>query len=205
MSVFYETHRVLGVIIDNNLEWQEHISKVCSKVSRNLFLLKKLKWYVNADNRRKFFFAHCMSHINYASSVWSNAADCHIKRLNSLHRRGAKLICDDVDLPTTKKLQKLKMLPLQEHLKSNIAILTFKTRKKLSPTYLDSFLLKPTTRYKSLRYRVPKGLVIYETSFSNAGSTVWNDLPTSLKLSNSLKSFKSLLLKHLVLNAYDNL
>ena len=93
-------HKVLGVTIDDNLLWPDHISKICKKVSRNLYLLKKLKMYVSSDHRKQFFFAHCMSHINYASTIWSEAAENHMKNLNSLHRRGAKLICDDIDIPT---------------------------------------------------------------------------------------------------------
>ena len=34
-------HRVLGVIIDDELKWQLHIEKMTHKLARSLFLLKK--------------------------------------------------------------------------------------------------------------------------------------------------------------------
>ena len=71
-------HRVLGVIIDEELKWQSHIDNVCKHVSKNLFLLSQLRHYVDSDARKIFFQAHLLSHINYASTVWSGASEVHL-------------------------------------------------------------------------------------------------------------------------------
>ena len=96
-------HRVLGVIIDEELKWQSHIDNVCKHVSKNLFLLNQLRHYVDSDALKIFFQAHLLSHINYASTVWSGASEVHLKKLNSPHRRAAKLILPDQSLSTTEK------------------------------------------------------------------------------------------------------
>ena len=48
-------HRVLGVIIDEELKWQSHIDNMCKHVSKNLFLLSQLRHYVDSDARKIFF------------------------------------------------------------------------------------------------------------------------------------------------------
>ena len=68
-------HKVLGVIIDEKLSWSSHVACICKRLSQNIFLLSKLRRYVDNDGLKLFFFAHCLSHINYASTVWCNAAD----------------------------------------------------------------------------------------------------------------------------------
>jgi len=73
-------HRVLGVIIDDELNWSSHITTVYKRVSSNLYLLNKLSFYVSIDSLKMFFHAHCLSHINYASTIWCNARDVHIKK-----------------------------------------------------------------------------------------------------------------------------
>ena len=62
-------HRVLGVIIDEELKWQSHIDNICKHLSKNIFLLSQLRHYVDSDARKIFFQAHLLSHINYASTV----------------------------------------------------------------------------------------------------------------------------------------
>ena len=94
-------HRVLGVIIDEELKWQSHIDNVCKHVSKKKILLSQLRHYVDSDARKIFFQAHLLSHINYASTVWSGASEVHLKKLNSLHRRAAKLILSDQSLSTS--------------------------------------------------------------------------------------------------------
>ena len=109
-------HRLLGVTIDNQLKWQAHINKVCKTVSRNLYLLSKLKQFVDSDARLLFYNAHIRSHIDYASTTWDGSSDVHMKRLNSLNRRAAKYILPDPSLNTDQKLEQLEILPLSKQI-----------------------------------------------------------------------------------------
>ena len=59
---------------------QPHIDNICKQVALNLFLLGQLRKYVDIDCRKLFFNAHLMAHINYASTVWSNASEVHLKK-----------------------------------------------------------------------------------------------------------------------------
>jgi len=70
-------HKVLGITIDEELKWQPHTDNICKQVARNLLLLGQLRKYVDIDCRKLFFNAHLMAHINYASTVWSNASEVH--------------------------------------------------------------------------------------------------------------------------------
>ena len=62
-------HRVLGVTIDTELKWQSHLNNVCKIVSKNVFLLSLLRYYVNVKARKLSYSAHILSHINYASTL----------------------------------------------------------------------------------------------------------------------------------------
>ena len=100
-------HRVLGVIID---EEQSHIDNICKHLSKNLFLLSQLRHYVDSDTRKIVFQAHLLSPINYASTVWGGASEIQLKKLNSLHRRAAKLILPDQSLSTSQNNNNKKQL-----------------------------------------------------------------------------------------------
>ena len=185
-------HEILGVIIDDEFTWQAHISSLTKKISSNLHLLRQLTHYVNSDARKMFFHAHCLSRINYASVIWSDAANFHLLKLHSLHRRAARLILPDPTITTQQKLIALDILPLSKQFEYNKALIIFKIRMKLAPTYLENLLQKATERYGSERLIPPYPRVdIYKTSFAFSGSTVWNDLPAFIKTIHTISKFKT--------------
>jgi hypothetical protein len=198
-----KTHRVLGVTIDDELKWQTHITNVCKTVARNVYLLGKLKFYVDSDARLMFFNAHVMSHINYASTVWSNAGDVHLKKLNSLHRRAAKSLVSNSYLSTDEKLISLNILPLNKQFELNTAVLVYKARNALVPAYVHNLLVNSDNRYASGKYILPRTRIdLYKTSFSFAGASIWNSLQLKARSCKTLSSFKSSVKKHFLLNSF---
>ena len=187
-----DSHRVLGVIIDNKFTWDSHISHICKIVARNTYLLKQLSFYVELEHLKKFFHAHCMSHINYASTVWAGADEVHMKPLNSIHRRAIKILCPTQTVQTDEKFKTLGILPLDKQHDYNTAIAVFKTRCGQYPQYLSSFLVKCTDRYGSQNYISPlTNMDLFKNSFSFSGPLIWNSLPSIAKSKNSLSTFKT--------------
>ena len=165
---------------------------ICKHLSKNLFLLSQLRHYVDSDARKIVFQAHLLSDINYASTVWSGASEVHLKKLNSLHRRAAKLILPDQSLSTTEKLNKLNILPLDKQLKFNRCVTMFKMQS------LSDFLHRAPARYGPNNYVLPRPRIDqFKTSFAFSGSSTWNTLPSRLKTFSSLCNFKRNLPKFL--------
>ena len=77
-------HRVLGVLLDDRFQWEAHTDGICKKLSQNLFLLSKLKHFVDVDTRKLFFNAHIRPRIDYVSTVWDNCSQVHFLKVNSL-------------------------------------------------------------------------------------------------------------------------
>ena len=193
-------HKVLGVIIDEELKWQSHINSITSKFSRSLFLLNKLTPYIDTDARKMFFYAHCLCHINYASVVWDSAASTHFKRLYSLFKRAMKIILPDPSLSTFEKQSQLDILPLQKMLHYNKCLLVYKVQNELAPEYLSQFLKPATNRYGSENYILPRTRIdLFKSSFAFSGASLWNSLPSNARSSNTLTGFKHVLYEHLMM------
>ena len=131
-------HKVLGVIIDEHIDWNAHLQKLCHKVSSSLFLLSKLRQYVDTQACRIFFHAHILSHINYGSTLWDNCSNVNLKRLNSLYRRASKIIITDKCLSTEEKMELLDIPPLKKQFKINKCVLMKKIVDGRAPNYLLS-------------------------------------------------------------------
>ena len=91
------------------------------KRKRNLRLLSQLKHFVDISTRKLFYHAHISPHLTYASTVWDGCIEILFQKLNSVHRRAAKLMMPDLSLITDAKLQHLGLLPLREKLVFNKA------------------------------------------------------------------------------------
>jgi hypothetical protein len=193
-------HRLLGVTIDDELKWQAHINNVCKKVSRSLYMLSKLKTITDTDTRLLFYNAHIKSHIDYASTVWDGSSDVHLKRLNALHRRAARLIFPDPERSTDQKLRALKMLPLTHHFLFNKGVFVYKLYKQPCPQYLTSFITErsPETSRHGQQFRVPQPRIdIFKSSLSYSGTSFWNSIPAVIRTAKTLASFRDSLFKHL--------
>eukprot|EP00916_Digyalum_oweni_P023199 GHVL01038522.1.p1 GENE.GHVL01038522.1~~GHVL01038522.1.p1 ORF type:complete len:351 (+),score=4.48 GHVL01038522.1:49-1101(+) len=191
-------HRVLGVVIDDELNWRSHIDTVYKRVSRNLFLLNKLWCVVSVDALKMFFHAHCLSHICFASTVWCNASDVHIKKINTLHKRGVKLLNRDPNMTTQEKYTQLNILPLHQQFFLNASVFMFKMYNHETPSYIQDLFERPPGRARLLNYTLPLPRIdLYKSSLSYWGSLVWNILPMYCKTCQTLSSFKKNVRKYL--------
>lgn len=187
-------HRTLGVTIDHCLEWQPHVTNICKSVSKNLFLLSKLRYYIDVDTRKLFFNAHIRPHIDYISLIWDQTSDNSLKKLNSLYRRSAKLIHDRTPISTDEKLRALHMLPLDLHLLLNKAVFMRKVTLSKTPKYITEQFPRTTNRYAGLRNElvVPRARIdLVKTSISFSGARLWNALPPRIRSTKNLDTFKA--------------
>ena len=66
------TTKFLGMWIDQNLNWNEHISKLKTKVKRNLTLLKIGQKHLNTHTKKMLYYAQIYSHLSYGLVLWGN-------------------------------------------------------------------------------------------------------------------------------------
>jgi len=196
------SHRVLGIIIDQQLSWKQHIDKTCKALSKNLFLLSRIKPLADMQARKIFYHAHIQPYLDYGSSLWDGASESSLKRLNSLHRRAIKLIVDTKEaISTDEKFVKLQILSLKEQHNFNKLVIMRKITLGTAPNYLSSFVQnngRPQRRLGNEFFLPRAFLDIFKTSFSYSGPILWNSIPYDIRLIHSLTSFKSRLHTYLL-------
>ena len=63
--------KYLGIKIDENLNWKQHIHDIARKLNRANALLFPIRNYVKKHILRTIYFAIFYSHINYVNLIWS--------------------------------------------------------------------------------------------------------------------------------------
>lgn len=69
-----EAVKLLGFWIDPKLSWNQHITKVCVKLSRVLYLLRKLKLYITQRFLLTIYHALFQSHVAYGIVLWGHSS-----------------------------------------------------------------------------------------------------------------------------------
>lgn len=67
------TVKLLGIHLDTKLNWNAHTAQVCKKLSRSLFLLRKLKSCVSGSLLITAYYAYFHSHLLYGNMLWGNS------------------------------------------------------------------------------------------------------------------------------------
>ena len=64
--------KCLGVIIDENLTWKNHIDAISKTISRNIGVLTKLKHFVPENMLYSLYCTLILPYINYGVLIWGN-------------------------------------------------------------------------------------------------------------------------------------
>ena len=56
--------KFLGILLDENLSWKEHLKLTENKVAKNIGLIYKAKPYLNKDSLLALYFSYIHSYIN---------------------------------------------------------------------------------------------------------------------------------------------
>ena len=192
-----KVHRVLGCLIDETMSFHPHIDSILKTMSRNIYLMSRLWHFVSTEALLAFFYGHCMSHINYASTIWCNTDENYINKLNRLHKRAVKILFRAPNMTTIEKYKHLKVLALKDQFRYNACKMVFRQSHQLVPMYLQKLL--PHKNPRTLVYTKPTGtsrLNITQAGFTFSGVSAWNDLPHQCKSCNTLGTFKKAVHKH---------
>ena len=111
------SHKVLGVIIDTEFSWSNHISFLGKTLAVRISQLAKVKYFLDLHSRSMFFNAHILTLIDYASTLWDSANESNLRFIFHLHKRALKLVLLKSNSLAITDYSQLKTLNLKNRLK----------------------------------------------------------------------------------------
>ena len=177
-----ESVKLLGIHIDENLDWGVHIKSVEKKISKGNYLLWRCKKILNNVTRKVLYESFVRSHLLYGLTVWGGASKVKLSPLEkTLHKIWRKF--GGRYEHTKDRLISNKIVKLEDELMIQESKLLWKWNYKKLPKSLSNIVKEKQDRLRGRRFEISRSLK------SNSISSRLTKLANS-QISN-ISSFKS--------------
>ena len=202
--------KYLGINVDNQLLFGDHIKQLRTIVSRAVGIMTKIRHFIPLRILKQIYFAFIHSHLTYGIIVWGATFPSYLTPLKSLQNRAIKLLSGvSSRLQSAQPLYKENnILSLNNLLSQETAKFMYKFIHKQLPVQFDNYfdyvhaIHKRSTRTSQMknqlyipRFRTNR----LQRSIKYRGVKVWNDIPNEIKDNKcNFSAFKRINKKYLI-------
>ena len=196
-----KTIKVLGVMIDQCLTWESHVSLVVRRCTGILVSLYRFRRHFTTEALITVIHAHVFSHIMYCLPVWAGASSSQLKRIQKVIHFAARVVTGarryDHMSPV---LRSLGWLSIEAVITERDCTRVFRALNDPdAPSAIRRlFSLRRDTASRDTRLAhsnqldLPRArLAATQRTFSYRAATSWNSLPETVLQSSSIEQFKS--------------
>ena len=84
--------KFLGIIIDDRLSWEDHVSHLENKLKSSLALIKRIIQYVPKSQYMNIYNSLFLSHLTYGISAWGGIPNYKLEKLFAVQKRCIRLL-----------------------------------------------------------------------------------------------------------------
>jgi len=178
--------KYLGIYIDKNLSWKEHISNIKIKLDRGIGMLSKLRIFAPRSIILKAYHAFITPHINYGILNWGNASDTALSPIIKCLEKANSIV--NSLYPHNERLFSLKNF-------HNLAVSKFiwKLHNEKLPNCIKEMFTEKTNNIvmrNSNRFILQRVNTEAKRRFITFyGLKLWNTIETEIKNSKSIEIF----------------
>ena len=188
-----KTQKYLGLIVDNKLNFYDHIDYIKKKVAKRIGAMYRSKNILPLRFRKMFANALMLPHFDHLDIIWCKTFKGKLKELDIIYKKVAKIALDVGIRESSVEIYKnMSWLPL--HLRRQLHLSSYMFRI-LNETCPNHFIGKFS--YISGGSRDGENCNLYtqksrsHKEFFYLGAKVWNILPPMLRESESIDNFKN--------------
>ena len=132
--------KLLGIDIDYQLNFDQHISNLCKKAGQQLNVLKRLSPFLSSLNKLTIFHTFILSNFNYFLLAWLLCSESNSKKLEKNQERALRFVYDDFKSTYEELLNKANIPLLHIKRIRTMAVETFRILNDMSPPVLSDLV-----------------------------------------------------------------
>ena len=190
--------KYLGVTIDQELSWKEHIQELCNKLKGMFSVFYNIRKYLTLDHIKTIYYALIYSRIKYGLAVYGTASNGILEKIQVLQNQLLKVLTGKPYRYGTNKLHNdLKLIKVEDLYKQEILTFVHNFQNYKLPLVFNNYFTRFSnihninTRYRNTNFIIPRvASRLGSTSISFEGAILWNNLENKLKEIETVKSFR---------------
>ncbi len=154
------TARNLGVVIDDQLSFSDHIATTARPCRFASYNIRKIRPFLSEQAAQLLVQALVLSRLDYCSALLAGPPACTIKPLQLIHNATARVVFNEPKKAhVTPLFIRLHWLPIAARIKFKVLMFVYKTTTGTAPIYLYS-LVQTYAPSRSLRSASERRLVV---------------------------------------------
>ncbi len=191
--------KYLGVTIDANLKWTDHVNNVYRKMCNSLGIMRRIKPFIPQSSLVTIYNTMFLPHLDYGIIVWSNCGDSQLNKIQKLQNTAMRIILSaPFRTHINDMLRTLGFMDVRSRISYVTGCMMYKVLNGMAPSYLnDSF--NYVNNIHSLRTRRSRAGDLYiprcntnygKNTFQYKGCILWNVMCRNIRNCNNFMSFK---------------
>ena len=200
-----QSTKFLGIIIDDKLNWHDHIDHCRRKISNGLYAMNINKNILSCNNLRLLYFSLVHPHLTYGNILWGTSHKSYIQKLFVMQKKAVRIATNSCYNEHSPPLfQRLHIPNLNDLIEINLCRFVYCHLKGLLPSPLDDIFTVNTdvhhydTRHNNDIHLTPLHTDVAHRSFINKAPALWLALPANIKNCFTAKSLVRNLKKHCI-------
>ena len=187
----------LGVTIDSELRFEEHISAKVNKANSIVGLIRRSFAYLNGDLFKRLYTTFVRPHLEYAQAVWSPISQKLIDMLENVQKRATKMVDGFSNLEYEERLRRLDLPTLVYRRARGDMIEVYKHFHTYDQDLLPDIFQRQSYGMRKHAYQLVWNQAkdgvrgIQANSFYFRTIKMWNDLPAKTVDATTMNSFKN--------------
>ena len=185
------SYKYLGLALDSTLNFNQHVQSVLRLVLHKLYLLSKLKRYMNDNVAICIYKSMLLPYFDYADVIYNNAYSTDLDKLQRLQNRCLRVCLGQERHFSMEAAHKLTFVPILKD-RSTAHTLNFMYKRKDRAELLNLAQIRTRAHDAPLfKVKIPR-YESFKRSVGYSGSTLWNSLPPNTRNLDTYLKFKNL-------------
>ena len=190
------SEKLLSVIIDNKLDFTEHLNTVCKKANLKLDALSTISRFFSPEQHVLIINAYIKSLFNSCPLVWMFCYRGIMHKMNKIHERSLRLLLKNYKDDFQDLLRSSGDISIHQRCINFLLTEVYKYIHDLSPEIMNEVFSTRANIYNTRQFNVFETHILTSNryrlnSIPYKANQLWNLLPESLKSSPLLTLFKN--------------